>query len=54
MGLSDRHTTRCTPDAWLEDLDAIVGTLGDGPIAFVTHSHGAPLAVWYASCIPSE
>ena len=54
MGLSDRHTTRCTPDAWLEDLDAIVQTLGDGPIAFVTHSHGAPLAVWYASLHPER
>ena len=54
IGLSDRQATRFTMDAWLEDLDAVVRTLGDRTIAFVVHSHGAPLAVTYASLHPER
>jgi pimeloyl-ACP methyl ester carboxylesterase/DNA-binding CsgD family transcriptional regulator len=53
-GLSDRDATRFTFDAWVEDLDAVVQTLGGGPVALVAHSHGTPLAVHYASVHPQR
>ena len=53
-GLSDRDATRFTIDAWVEDLDAVVRTLGSGPVALVAHSQGAPLAVHFASMHPER
>lgn len=53
-GLSDRSMARCTLEAWTEDLDAVLDTLGPEPVALVTHSQGAQLAVHYASRYPQR
>lgn len=53
-GLSDRSMQRCTLDAWTEDLEAVIDTLGSEPVMLLAHSQGSMLAVHYASLHPER
>ena len=48
IGLSEREISRFTLDAWVEDLEAVVDTLGAQKVALIAFSHAAAVAIRYA------
>ena len=47
-GMSDRDMRRCSLDAWVEDLEAVVDSLGAPRVALMAFGNGAPVAIRYA------
>lgn len=47
-GLSERHVTRNSLDAWVEDLHAVVQATGPDPVALVALMHAGASAIHYA------
>ncbi|WP_298924322.1 alpha/beta fold hydrolase [uncultured Ramlibacter sp.] len=53
-GLSERHVTRNSLDAWVEDLHAVVQAAGPGPVALLALLHGATAAIGYTVTHPER
>lgn len=53
-GLSDRHVERVSLEAWIEDLEAVVDTLGIETFPLFGISQGAAIAVGYAARHPER
>ena len=53
-GLSDRQAESTTLDSCLEDLEAVVGALGAGPVMLLGLSHGSMVAVAFAARHPER
>ena len=54
VGLSERQMTRCTVDAWVEDLAAVIDALGEQPVALLAFSHASAVAIRYAAQRPER
>jgi pimeloyl-ACP methyl ester carboxylesterase/DNA-binding CsgD family transcriptional regulator len=53
-GLSDRQVERVSLEAWIEDLEAVVDTLGIESFSLLGISQGAAIAVGYAARHPER
>jgi len=53
-GLSDRGVADISFDAWVRDLEAVVGATGLERFALLGHSQGAPIAIEYAARHPER
>ncbi len=51
-GASDREADDFSLDARLRDMEAVLGQLGNPPVALLTGGHGSQLAVAYAAAHP--
>jgi pimeloyl-ACP methyl ester carboxylesterase/DNA-binding CsgD family transcriptional regulator len=53
-GLSDREVTRYSLDAWVEDLEAVIESLGPDPVVLLALTQGAAIAIQYAALHPQR
>ena len=53
-GMSDRNPTELSMEAWLADMDAVIGATGFERVALLGASHAAALAVAYAARFPER
>ena len=54
IGLSERDVSRYALDAWVEDLEAVVDSLGQATVALIAFSHAAAVAIRYACRHPER
>ena len=53
-GLSDREVTRYSLDAWVEDLEAVIESIGPEPVVLLAFTQGAMVAIQYAALHPQR